>query len=59
MSEVFEQQLLIIREQPERAEQLLTYGESARNEALDSSTHAALTMIANMLLNLDEVISRE
>jgi hypothetical protein len=59
LDEVFAEQLDIIREQPDRARLLLAYGDSPRNESLDSSIHATLTMIANMLLNMDEVISRE
>ncbi|HSG68893.1 MAG TPA: DUF1553 domain-containing protein, partial [Planctomycetaceae bacterium] len=39
--------------------QLLSVGEKPRNEELDLTEHAALTMIASTLLNLDEVISKE
>jgi hypothetical protein len=41
------------------AEQLLTVGESNRDARLDVAEHAALTMIARTLLNLDEAIVLE
>ncbi len=41
------------------AVKLLSVGESPRNENLDSAEHAALTMLCSLLLNLDEVITKE
>ena len=38
------------------AEQLLSVGESARDARLDTAEHAAMTMVAQTLLNLDEAI---
>jgi hypothetical protein len=38
---------------------LLTYGETARNEKLDSVDLAAWTMTANLVLNLDETVTKE
>lgn len=38
------------------AEQLLSVGESARDTRLDTAEHAAMTMVAQTLLNLDEAI---
>jgi len=43
---------------PEDAQQLLTMGDSPRDESLDASQHAAWTMIASLLLNLDETITK-
>lgn len=40
------------------AEKLLAYGDSARNQNLDPVEHAAWTMIANLLINLDETITK-
>ena len=40
------------------AEKFLAYGDSPRNTNLDSSEHAAWTMIANLLINLDETITK-
>ncbi|MGH7128512.1 MAG: DUF1553 domain-containing protein, partial [Planctomycetaceae bacterium] len=44
---------------PEAAKQLLSVGESPRNESLDLTGHAAHTGIANVILNLDEVMTKE
>jgi uncharacterized protein DUF1553/uncharacterized protein DUF1549 len=41
------------------AEQLLCVGESARDARLDAAEHAAMTMVAHTLLNLDEAIVLE
>jgi hypothetical protein len=59
LKRVFEAQLAGFRAAPEEAKKLLAYGDSPRNEALDSVEHAAWTMIANVILNLDETVSKE
>jgi hypothetical protein len=38
---------------------LLELGESPRDESLDPAHHAAMTMAASLILNLDEAITRE
>ena len=38
---------------------LLTVGESKRDESLDATEHATLTVVANVILNLDETITKE
>jgi len=38
---------------------LLSVGRSKRDESLDISQHAAMTMMANLILNLDETITKE
>ena len=43
---------------PEAAKALITVGESAPHEALDAVEVAAWTMIANLILNLDEVLNK-
>ena len=43
---------------PETAKQLLAVGESARDESLDMQEHAAWTIICQMILNLDETLTR-
>lgn len=40
------------------AKLLLSYGESARDETLNPAEHAAWTMISNLLLNLDESVTK-
>ncbi|MBI3823560.1 MAG: DUF1553 domain-containing protein [Planctomycetes bacterium] len=44
---------------PKAAEKLVTTGEWPRAKGLDVAEHAALTAMANMILNLDEVITKE
>ncbi len=41
------------------AVRLLQYGESSRDESLDAAQHAAYTLVALSLLNLDEAIVRD
>ena len=43
----------------EAAGKLLAIGASARAAALDATQHAAMTMMANLILNLDETITKE
>jgi cytochrome c553 len=43
---------------PKDAEALITVGESKADKALDRPTLAAYTMVANQLLNLDEVLNK-
>src|SRR5262249_20060570 len=41
------------------AAKVLAVGESKRNESLDAAEHAAWTGLASLVLNLDEVVSKE
>jgi hypothetical protein len=43
---------------PKEAEELLSVGESKPDRSLDPSTLAAWTMLANELMNLDEVLNK-
>ncbi|MBW3540482.1 MAG: DUF1553 domain-containing protein [Planctomycetes bacterium] len=45
-------------EHPEDAQQLITVGESKPSPKLDPATLAAWTMLANELMNLDEVLNK-
>jgi hypothetical protein len=45
-------------QQKDQAQALLSVGEYPRDESLDISEQAAWTMIANLILNLDETISK-
>ncbi|MBC8327031.1 MAG: PSD1 domain-containing protein [Verrucomicrobia subdivision 3 bacterium] len=44
---------------PKKTKALLAIGESKRDEKLNPTDHAAFTVLCNMILNLDEVITRE
>ena len=46
------------RRQPDDASAFLAIGESPRDEKLDAAELAAWTMVANAILNLDEVLTR-
>lgn len=51
--------LAYFRSSPEKARRLIEIGESPRPQQLDVAELAAYTMVANLLLNLDEVVTRQ
>ncbi|MCA9038984.1 MAG: PSD1 domain-containing protein [Planctomycetaceae bacterium] len=59
LSELYEMNLQEFKNDPTSAEQLLTVGDSPRDETIDPAELAAWTMVANTLLNLDETIVKE
>jgi Protein of unknown function (DUF1553) len=58
LQRAYEQQLTHFRSDPKAAESLLGVGESKRSEAVDKVELAALTAVANVLLNLNETITK-
>jgi len=54
-----DEQFAIFKAEPDRATKLLGVGESKRDESLDPVEHAAWTIVAGMILNLDETLNRE
>ncbi|MCA9147016.1 MAG: DUF1553 domain-containing protein, partial [Planctomycetales bacterium] len=56
---VYHKQLNVYEQDASAAEALLRVGESARNSDLDVSEHAAWTIVASMILNLDETVTRQ
>jgi hypothetical protein len=46
-------------ENDESARELLSVGEAKRNEALNTAEHAAWTIVASAILNLDETLNKE
>ncbi len=56
---LYEQQLAHYQADRDAAVKLLSIGESKRDESLDPGEHAAWTMMANLILNLDETITKE
>jgi len=52
-------QKTIFQKEPERAEELLKIGESPRDSAIPDQEHATWTVLASMILNLDETLNRE
>ncbi len=59
LNAAFERYRADFRSNPEEAAKLLGNGESERNADLDPSSHAAWTMVALSILNLDETINRD
>jgi hypothetical protein len=59
LSKVYAEQLAHYQENRAEAEKLLVIGASPRPEGIDPAIHAAMTMMANLLLNLDEAITKE
>jgi mono/diheme cytochrome c family protein len=59
ISEAHESFLDSFQHDPPGAVRLLATGEAPRDQSLDVSRHAAMTMTASLLLNLDETLSKE
>ena len=55
----FERQLAHFRAQPQAAAKLLAVGEAQRPKGVDAAELAAYTTVASLILNLDEVITKE
>jgi hypothetical protein len=55
---VYETQLAVYQKDSARARKLLSVGESPRDEKLDAAELAAWAMVASVILNLDETITR-
>ena len=58
LREHYRQRLKQYRNDPEAAVRLLSVGDSPRDTTLDRATHAALTSVARLLLNLSESITK-
>jgi hypothetical protein len=59
LAQGYERTLAAYRADPDAASKLLAAGESPRNAKLDAAELAALTGIASVILNLDEVVTKE
>ncbi len=55
---LYEKQLARYAAAPEDARQVITFGESKSNPALNPSELAAYTLVANTLLNMDEALNK-
>ncbi|MBI3865981.1 MAG: DUF1553 domain-containing protein [Planctomycetia bacterium] len=56
---VFESELVEFQADADAAAKLLAVGDAKRNESLDPKELAAWTMVANLVLNLDETVTKE
>jgi hypothetical protein len=59
LQEGFQRNLEEFRGDPKAAEKLVKVGEAPRNPKLDVAELAAHTAVANLILNLDETITKE
>jgi hypothetical protein len=59
LGDIYEEQLEVFIENPNEAKQLLSVGESKRDEQFSLAEHAALTTTCLGILNLDQALSRE
>ena len=59
MKETYLAQLPVFQGDHEAALALISAGESERDESLDAAEHATWTVLASMILNLDETLTRE
>lgn len=59
LKRALERHQAVFRSAPDEAAKLLGFGESARDARLDVANHAAWTMVALSILNLDEAITQE
>jgi hypothetical protein len=59
ISVAYHKQKATFQKEPAKAEQLLAMGDSPRDKSLDSQEHATWTVLASMILNLDETLNRE
>ena len=59
LKEFYDQQAQVFKDDPKRADELLSVGESPRDAKLDPYEHATWTLLASMILNLDETLNRE
>jgi hypothetical protein len=55
----YRQHLAAYRQDAKAARQLTSIGEAARDEKLDVAELAAYTTVAGVILNLDEVVTKE
>jgi len=54
----FNEELENYKKNTEAAGKILAVGTTKRDESLNTSEHAAWTIVASIILNLDEVITR-
>lgn len=58
LTDTFEEEKAFFAATPEAADKFLAIGEKKRDESLDASAHAAMTIVSGIIMNLDESLSR-
>ena len=59
LESLYAEALAEYKAKPEAAKLLLSFGESKRDEKFDAAEHAAMTILASTILNLDETLTRQ
>jgi hypothetical protein len=59
LKSTYDEQHALFTKEPERAKQLLAVGDSKPDASIDPVEHATWTLLASMILNLDETLNRE
>jgi len=59
MKKAYDKQKAVFDQNPAQADQLLAMGDSPREKSIDAKEHATWTVLASMILNLDETLNRE
>ena len=59
LQNAYNHQFKTFNKEPHRARELLAVGESPRDESISRAEHATWTVLASMILNLDETMNRE
>ena len=59
LKSTYDEQLALFQKEPERAKQLIAVGDSKPDASIDPVEHATWTLLASMILNLDETLNRE
>ena len=59
LSALFQEHHTHYQAKPDEAVKLLSIGESKRDESINPSEFAAMTMMGNLMLNLDETLTKE
>jgi len=58
MRQTLDQHLKAYTAKPEEAKKAISYGESKADERLNPAELAAWTMVANLVMNLDEAVTK-
>ncbi|MGK0200861.1 MAG: acyl transferase domain-containing protein, partial [Yoonia sp.] len=58
LTETLEEQIQEFSDAPAKAQEYLSVGEHKRDEKIDSTEHAAWSVISQLILNLDEALTR-
>ncbi|MFT7643812.1 MAG: hypothetical protein ACI9G1_005578, partial [Pirellulaceae bacterium] len=58
LKETYDEELKVFSEDVERAKSIITIGDSKRDETIDAAKHAAFSIVTQIILNLDQTLTR-